>query len=60
MLHRELFVGILKLNDAQLTLERKSPVTRLDINSPGFGAYKSTFPGLYKTLDEAIAETPQK
>lgn len=32
----------------RLTLERKSPVTRLDINSPNFEAYKKTFPGLYK------------
>jgi hypothetical protein len=32
----------------RLTLERKSPVTRLDINAPDFTAYKSTFPGLYK------------
>jgi hypothetical protein len=33
----------------RLTLERKSPVTRLDINAPYFTAYKETFPGLYKT-----------
>ena len=33
----------------RLTLERKSPVTRLDINAPNFTAYKKTFPGLYKT-----------
>mmetsp|Transcript_5412 Transcript_5412/g.3273 ORF Transcript_5412/g.3273 Transcript_5412/m.3273 type:complete len:148 (+) Transcript_5412:109-552(+) len=32
----------------RLTLERKSPVTRLDINGPDFSAYKKTFPGLYK------------
>jgi hypothetical protein len=32
----------------RLTLERKSPVTRLDINSPGFEAYKKTYPGLFK------------
>ena len=32
----------------RLTLERKSPVTRLDINAPNFTAYKETFPGLYK------------
>mmetsp|Transcript_111 Transcript_111/g.156 ORF Transcript_111/g.156 Transcript_111/m.156 type:complete len:141 (+) Transcript_111:121-543(+) len=32
----------------RLTLERKSPVTRLDINSPNFEAYKTTLPGLYK------------
>mmetsp|Transcript_14826 Transcript_14826/g.20936 ORF Transcript_14826/g.20936 Transcript_14826/m.20936 type:complete len:140 (+) Transcript_14826:104-523(+) len=30
------------------TLERKSPVTRLDINAPNFEAYKKTYPGLYK------------
>jgi len=40
----------------RLTLERKSPVTRLDINSPDFGAYKKTFPGLYKTLEQAQKE----
>lgn len=40
----------------RLTLERKSPVTRLDINFPDFGAYKKSLPGLYKTLDEAKAE----
>jgi hypothetical protein len=34
----------------RLTLERKSPVTRLDINAPGFEAYKRTYPGLYKKL----------
>lgn len=32
----------------RLSLERKSPVTRLDINAPDFTAYKSTFPGLFK------------
>jgi hypothetical protein len=32
----------------RLTLERKSPVTRLDINSPGFEAYKKSYPGLFK------------
>mmetsp|Transcript_33251 Transcript_33251/g.47201 ORF Transcript_33251/g.47201 Transcript_33251/m.47201 type:complete len:138 (-) Transcript_33251:168-581(-) len=32
----------------RLTLERKSPVTRLDINAPNFSAYKKTYPGLYK------------
>lgn len=36
----------------RLTLERKSPVTRLDINAPDFTAYKKTFPGLYKTADK--------
>jgi len=34
----------------RLTLERKSPVTRLDINAPNFTAYKTSFPGLYKKL----------
>ena len=32
----------------RLTLERKSPVTRLDINAPNFDAYKKTYPGLFK------------
>lgn len=32
----------------RLTLERKSPVTRLDINAPNFTKYKKDFPGLYK------------
>jgi len=32
----------------RLTLERKSPVTRLDINAPDFTAYKKSYPGLYK------------
>jgi hypothetical protein len=32
----------------RLTLERKSPVTRLDINAPDFTAYKKTYPGLFK------------
>mmetsp|Transcript_15231 Transcript_15231/g.23195 ORF Transcript_15231/g.23195 Transcript_15231/m.23195 type:complete len:126 (-) Transcript_15231:188-565(-) len=35
----------------RLTLERKSPVTRLDINAPNFTEYKKTFPGLYKKVD---------
>eukprot|EP00980_Cylindrotheca_fusiformis_P011881 scaffold2830_cov131-Cylindrotheca_fusiformis.AAC.2 len=30
------------------TLERKSPVTRLDINSPDFTTYKKTYPGLFR------------
>lgn len=41
----------------RLNLERKSPVTRLDINAPDFTAYKKSLPGLYKTLDQAIAES---
>jgi hypothetical protein len=32
----------------RLTLERKSPVTRLDINSPNFTGYKKSYPGLFK------------
>jgi hypothetical protein len=32
----------------RLTLERKSPVTRLDINAPNFEAYKKSYPGLFK------------
>ncbi|GMH75672.1 hypothetical protein TL16_g06836 [Triparma laevis f. inornata] len=31
----------------RLNLERKSPVTRLDLNSPGFQGYKKTYPGLF-------------
>jgi hypothetical protein len=33
----------------RLTLERKSPVQRLDISAPGFKAYHDSLPGLYKT-----------
>lgn len=32
----------------RLTLERKSPVERLDISAPNFTAYKKTYPGLFK------------
>lgn len=32
----------------RLTLERKSPVTRLDLNSPDFSGYKKSYPGLFK------------
>lgn len=32
----------------RLTLERKSPVERLDLNAPDFTAYKKTLPGLFK------------
>jgi hypothetical protein len=32
----------------RLTLERKSPVTRLDINAPNFSGYKKSYPGLFK------------
>ena len=42
----------------RLTLERKSPVTRLDINAPDFTAYKKSYPGLYKTTTQvASAQT---
>jgi len=34
----------------RLTLERKSPVTRLDLNAPNFEGYKKTYPGLYKKI----------
>lgn len=37
----------------RLTLERKSPVTRLDLNAPNFDGYKKTYPGLYKTVGKA-------
>lgn len=32
----------------RLALERKSPVTRLDLNSPNFTTYKKTYPGLFR------------
>lgn len=32
----------------RLTLERKSPVERLDISAPNFTAYKKSYPGLFK------------
>ena len=32
----------------RLTLERKSPVTRLDLNAPNFTTYKKTYPGLFR------------
>jgi len=37
----------------RLTLERKSPVTRLDLNAPDFETYKKTFPGLFKKVPES-------
>lgn len=41
------------------TLERKSPVTRLDLNAPYFEGYKKTYPGLYKTVpSKVVAEAP--
>ena len=39
----------------RLTLERKSPVTRLDINAPNFTAYKRTYPGLFREDAPAAA-----
>ena len=32
----------------RLTLERKSPVTRLDLNAPYFTGYKKSYPGLFR------------
>ena len=40
----------------RLTLERKSPVTRLDINAPNFTAYKRTYPGLFREEAAPAAE----
>eukprot|EP00592_Proboscia_alata_P005330 CAMPEP_0194369832 /NCGR_PEP_ID=MMETSP0174-20130528/18191_1 /TAXON_ID=216777 /ORGANISM="Proboscia alata, Strain PI-D3" /LENGTH=141 /DNA_ID=CAMNT_0039147019 /DNA_START=237 /DNA_END=662 /DNA_ORIENTATION=+ len=42
----------------RLTLERKSPVTRLDINAPDFTAYKNSYPGLFKTTTPAAVAAP--
>lgn len=39
----------------RLTLERKSPVTRLDINAPNFAAYKKTYPGLFREDTTTVA-----
>ena len=39
----------------RLTLERKSPVTRLDINAPNFTAYKKTYPGLFREDTTTVA-----
>jgi hypothetical protein len=36
------------------SLERKSPVTRLDINAPDFTAYKKTFPGLFREDSQPV------
>mmetsp|Transcript_16343 Transcript_16343/g.18850 ORF Transcript_16343/g.18850 Transcript_16343/m.18850 type:complete len:136 (-) Transcript_16343:217-624(-) len=44
----------------RLTLERKSPVTRLDINAPYFTEYKKTYPGLYKKASGAKVVTEKK
>jgi len=42
-----------------LSLERKSPVTRLDLNYPDFGGYKKTYPGLFgKEAPPAPAPAP--
>jgi len=43
----------------RLTLERKSPVTRLDINAPDFTAYKKSYPGLYKTPFPSKSAAPE-
>ncbi|GMH86852.1 hypothetical protein TrST_g12249 [Triparma strigata] len=42
----------------RLNLERKSPVTRLDLNSPGFSGYKKTYPGLFGEDAPAPAAKP--
>ena len=36
----------------RLTLERKSPVTRLDLNAPYFNGYRRTYPGLFDPSGE--------
>jgi len=49
-----------------LSLEKKSPVTRLDINAPNFNEYKKTYPGLFKADEKVpevvavVAEEPKK
>jgi len=48
-----------------LSLEKKSPVTRLDINAPNFNEYKKTYPGLFKADEKvpevvAVVEEPKK
>lgn len=42
----------------RLTLERKSPVTRLDLNAPYFTGYQKSYPGLFKgtKVAESAAE----
>ena len=42
----------------RLTLERKSPVTRLDLNAPYFEGYQKSYPGLFKST--AAAAPPAK
>lgn len=37
----------------RLTLERKSPVTRLDINAPTFEKYRTSLPGLANLASSA-------
>jgi hypothetical protein len=37
----------------RLTLERKSPVTRLDLNAPNFEGYQKSYPGLFKATAKA-------
>jgi hypothetical protein len=43
----------------RLTLERKSPVTRLDLNAPYFEGYQKSYPGLFKTATSATASTSE-
>jgi hypothetical protein len=40
----------------RLTLERKSPVERLDLPAPYFSGYKRTYPGLFKGKDAPAAK----
>ncbi|GMI33372.1 hypothetical protein TrCOL_g786 [Triparma columacea] len=49
----------------RLTLERKSPVTRLDLNGPNFTGYQGTYPGLFekkgkKTTTEVVAKVGEE
>mmetsp|Transcript_52388 Transcript_52388/g.126792 ORF Transcript_52388/g.126792 Transcript_52388/m.126792 type:complete len:150 (-) Transcript_52388:123-572(-) len=39
----------------RLTLERKSPVTRLDLNAPNFEGYQKSYPGLFKSTSTPAA-----
>ena len=39
----------------RLTLERKSPVTRLDLNAPYFEGYQKSYPGLFKSTASSSA-----
>lgn len=42
----------------RLTLERKSPVTRLDLNAPYFTTYRKTYPGLFGPEIVPVVEEP--